>query len=298
MIYTLTCNPAIDYVVHMDSPLTPGTINRTHSEVFQFGGKGINVSNVLRELEQPTTALGFIAGFTGLGLEEELQKAGLTTDFIWLPGGNTRINMKIKGGQETEINGSGPIITEAALGSLLVQLDGLKNGDVLVLSGSVPGSLSGDFYGSILARLQGRDITAVVDAAGTLLTGALPYQPFLVKPNLQELEELFGTVLSDHEAILECAAKLQRLGAKNVLVSLAGDGALLLDESGLVHRMPCPEGDVVNSVGAGDSMVAGFLAGWLQTRNYDYALRLGIAAGSATAFSLGLADKAAIYALL
>lgn len=298
MIYTLTCNPAIDYVVQLSSPLTPGAINRTHSEVFQFGGKGINVSNVLRTLGQPTTALGFIAGFTGLGLEEALQRAGLSTDFIRLPQGSTRINMKIKGSQETEINGSGPVITEDALCRLFAQLDSLQSGDVLVLSGSVPGSLPGDFYGRILARLEGKNVTAVVDAAGTLLTGALAYRPFLIKPNRQELEALFGVSLFCDEAILENAARLQQMGARNVLVSLAGDGALLLDETGNAHRLPCPKGTVVNSVGAGDSMVAGFLAGWLQTQDYDYALRLGIAAGSATAFSLGLAEKAAIDALM
>lgn len=298
MIYTLTLNPAIDYVVQLDTPLTPGAINRTHSEVFQFGGKGINVSNVLRALGLPTTALGFIAGFTGLGLEEALQKAGLATDFIRLPQGNTRINMKLKGAQETEINGSGPDVTEEALLSLFTRLEALQAGDVLVLSGSVPHSLPDDIYGQILCRLEGKDITAVVDAAGPALTCALPCRPFLIKPNRQELETLFGAALSSDEEILSCARRLQSQGARNVLVSLAGDGALLLDETGKAHRLPCPAGPVINSVGAGDSMVAGFLAGWLQTGDYGDALRLGIAAGSATAFSLRLADKAAIEALL
>lgn len=298
MIYTLTLNPAIDYVVQLDHPLTSGAINRTHAEVFQFGGKGINVSNVLRTLGQPTTALGFIAGFTGLGLEEELQKSGLATDFIRLPEGNTRINMKIKGSEETEINGSGPAIQEEAFCRLFAQLDKLVSGDVLVLSGSAPKSVSADIYASILRRLTGKAIATVVDASGPLLTKTLPHHPFLIKPNRQELEELFCTALSSDEEILSCARKLQMQGARNVLVSLAGQGALLLDEAGKVHRKPCPSGQIVNSVGAGDSMVAGFIAGWLQTGDYDYALRLGIAAGSATAFSLGLADKAAIDALL
>lgn len=298
MIYTLTLNPAIDYVVQLDTPLTPGAINRTHLEVFQFGGKGINVSNVLRALGLPTTALGFIAGFTGLGLEEALQKAGLATDFIRLPEGNTRINMKLKGAQETEINGSGPCVTEAALQALFARLDTLQKGDVLVLSGSVPHSLPEDIYGQILCRLQNKNITAVVDAAGRALTCTLPYRPFLIKPNWQELEALFGTSLSSDEEILSCARRLQEMGAGNVLVSLAGDGALLLEETGESHRLPCPTGQVVNSVGAGDSMVAGFLAGWLNTGSFSEALYLGIAAGSATAFSLGLADKASIDALL
>ena len=298
MIYTLTLNPAIDYVVQLDQPLTPGAINRTHSEVFQFGGKGINVSNVLRTLGQSTTALGFIAGFTGLGLEEELQKSGLATDFIRLPEGNTRINMKIKGDLETEINGSGPAITKDALCRLFAQLDALTDGDMLVLSGSVPKGVSSDIYAAILRRLAGKAVATVVDASGALLTQALPHHPFLIKPNRQELEELFCTTLSSDEEILYCARKLQKQGARNVLVSLAGQGALLLDEAGNVHRKSCPSGQIVNSVGAGDSMVAGFLAGWLQTGDYDYALRLGVAAGSATAFSLGLADKAAIDALL
>ncbi len=298
MIYTLTLNPAIDYVVQLDHPLTSGAINRTHAEVFQFGGKGINVSNVLRTLGQPTTALGFIAGFTGLGLEEELQKSGLATDFIRLPEGNTRINMKIKGSEETEINGSGPSIPEEALCQLFYQLDKLVSGDVLILSGSAPKSVSTDIYASILRRLTGKAIATVVDASGPLLTQTLPHHPFLIKPNRQELEELFCTALSSDEEILSCARKLQMQGAQNVLVSLAGQGALLLDEAGKVHRKPCPSGQIVNSVGAGDSMVAGFIAGWLQTGDYDYALRLGIAAGSATAFSLGLADKATIDTLL
>ena len=298
MIYTLTCNPAIDYVVQTDRPLTPGAINRTHSEVFQFGGKGINVSNVLRTLGQPTVALGFIAGFTGLGLEEELQKAGLATDFIRLSQGNTRINMKIKGAQETEINGNGPIITKDDLACLFTQLDRLTKDDVLVLSGSVPKSLPADIYGQILTRLREKAVTSVVDTAGALLNSALPLRPFLIKPNREELEELAGMPLASDDAILTGAARLQQLGARNVLVSLGGDGALLLDETGNVHRLPCPKGTVVNSVGAGDSMVAGFLTGWLRTHDYDYALRLGIAAGSATAFSLGLADQAAIEALM
>lgn len=298
MIYTLTLNPAIDYVVQLARPLTTGIINRSQSEALQFGGKGINVSNVLRTLGQETVALGFVAGFTGMSLQQGLEDMGLTTCFIHLPHGNTRINVKVKDGNETEINGAGPDITEDAMQALFSQLDMLVDGDVLVLSGSAPACLENNTYAAILSRLQGRGIAAVVDACGALLTNTLPYKPFLVKPNRQELEELFQVTLSSDEQIVQCARTLQQQGAQNVLVSLGSDGALLLDENGNVHRLYCPAGHVVNSVGAGDSMVAGFLAGWQQTRSYRHALKLGIAAGSATAFSLGLADKAAIETLL
>lgn len=298
MVYTLTLNPAIDYVVQLDTPLTGGKINRSRQEAYQFGGKGINVSNVLRALGQHTTALGFIAGFTGKALEQGLQEMGLATDFILLSAGQTRINVKVKADMETEINGSGPYISPADMETLLRKLDGLKMGDTLVLSGSVPGCLGPDTYGQILCHLQGKHIRTVVDAAGMLLTNTLPYKPFLVKPNREELEAIVGCALTDDDRIAEAARQLQTMGAQNVLVSLAGDGALLLDEAGQLHRMACPQGRVRNSVGAGDSMVAGFLAGFLETGDYDYALKLGVAAGSATAFSLGLATKAEIDALL
>lgn len=298
MIYTLTLNPAIDYVIQLSHPLTPGDINRSQEETYQFGGKGINVSTVLHSLGMDTVALGFIAGFTGLGLEQGLQEKGLVTRFIRLPQGNTRINAKIKGSEETEINGAGPQVSESAMAELLGQLDSLLPGDTLVLSGSVPKGLDTTVYGQILSRLQDKAVTTVVDASGPLLTHTLPYRPFLIKPNLPELEDLFETRLCSDTQIADCARQMQRQGARNVLVSLAGDGALLLDETGQLHRMYCPAGQVVNSVGAGDSMVAGFLAGWLWSGCYDQALKWGIAAGSATAFSLGLADKASIEALL
>lgn len=298
MIYTVTLNPAIDYVVQLDQPLTAGTINRSRKEDYQFGGKGINVSNVLRTLGQDTVALGFVAGFTGQGLEQGLQKMGLTTDFIHLSHGCTRINLKAKGLEETEINGSGPYVSSQDMDALYARLEVLTPSDILVLSGSVPRGLTATVYADILCRLQGKNIPVVVDAAGALLTNTLPYHPFLMKPNRQELGAIFHTELCNDDQIAACAAKLQQQGARNVLVSLAGDGALLLDETGMTHRMPCPSGQVVNSVGAGDSMVAGFLAGWQQTGRYADALKLGIAAGSATAFSLGLADRAAIEALL
>lgn len=297
MIYTVTLNPAIDYIVHLDS-LTPGAINRSRAEECFFGGKGINVSNVLRTLGMDTVALGFVAGFTGEGLENGLRGLGLTTRFIHLKEGMTRINVKVKSGLETEINGAGPTITAADMEQLYSQLDRLQNGDALVLCGSVPACLPGDTYGRILARLEGRGILTVVDAAKELLVSSLPYHPFLIKPNNHELGEIFGaTPVTDRE-IAACARKLQQMGARNVLVSLAGNGSMLLDESGNLHRIRCPQGKVLNSVGAGDSMVAGFLAGFLRTADYSHALRLGTAAGSATAFSLGLADRAAIDALM
>ena len=297
MIYTVTLNPAIDYIVHLDE-LKNGAINRSRAEECFFGGKGINVSNVLRTLGLDTVALGFVAGFTGEGLEKGLQRLGLATRFLHLENGMTRINVKVKAGQETEINGTGPLITPADMDRLYAQLDEIRSGDTLVLSGSIPGCLPSDTYAGILARLENKGILTVVDATKELLVSTLKHRPFLIKPNNHELGEIFGVTPVTDEEIAVCAGKLQRLGARNVLVSMAGDGALLLDEHGAVHRMGCPKGRVLNSVGSGDSMVAGFLAGYLQTGAYDQALKLGTAAGSATAFSLGLADRDAINALL
>lgn len=298
MIYTVTFNPAIDYVIHVGGALKTGTINRTTAEDFQFGGKGINVSGVLKTLGLASVALGFAAGFTGQALEQGLQQQGLATDLIPVAQGMTRINVKVKGQEETEINGMGPVITDADMAALYEKLDKLQPGDTLVLSGSIPTCLSQDTYEQILARLAGRDLRIVVDATKDLLVNVLKYRPFLIKPNNHELGEIFGVTPVTDEEIIACARKLQAMGGRNILVSLAGDGALLLDENGISHRIGCPKGQVVNSVGAGDSMVAGFLAGWLQTGDYGYALKLGTAAGSATAFSLGLADKTLIDSLL
>lgn len=297
MIYTVTFNPALDYVVWMDQ-LRPGQINRTASEEIQCGGKGINVSTVLTALGVENIALGFLAGFTGRALEEGLRSQGIRTDFIWLPEGLTRINVKVKGGAETEINGQGPAVGPVALRALQDKLNRLEAGDFLVISGSVPAALSHDVYEQILARLEDRGIQFVVDTTRDLLCSALPYHPFLIKPNSPELGELFGRTLENDEDIRACAMELQAKGARNVLVSMAGDGSLLLDERGGCHRLGVPKGTVRNSVGAGDSMVAGFLAGWLETGDYAYAQRLGAAAGSATAFSEGLATKEQVMALL
>lgn len=297
MVYTVTLNPALDYVVRMGT-FRDGEINRTESEEIQYGGKGINVSAVLKTLGVESIALGFVAGFTGKALEDGLRDAGIHTDFVTLPQGLTRINVKIKSGIETEINANGPAIGEEELEQLYSKLDKMKEGDMLVLSGSVPSSLSQDIYEKILLRLQGKGISFVVDSTRNLLCNALSYHPFLIKPNHLELGEIFGRELYSDEEIRECAAKLQECGARNVLVSMAGEGSLLLDETGTCHRLGVPEGVVRNSVGAGDSMVGGFLAGWLKTGEYAYAHRMGAAAGSATAFSDGLASQEMILQMM
>ena len=298
MIYTVTLNPAIDYVVRLEAPMQAGAVNRAAGEDYVLGGKGINVSGVLAELGCPSVALGFVAGQTGQWLEEGLHAQGLHTDFIHLPQGMTRINVKIKDGRETELNGAGPVITDDALQALYQKLDALKPQDVLVLAGSIPACLPADTYEALLSRLEGKGVRTVVDAAGVLLAKVLPLSPFLVKPNREELTELVGRVLPDDAAVAQAAQELRQRGARNVLVSMAGDGALLLDETGQLHRSAAPQGKVVNSVGAGDSMLAGFVAGFLQTGSYQEALRLGTACGSATAFSLGLADRSQIDRLL
>lgn len=297
MIYTVTFNPAIDYVVRMDR-LNPGEINRADAEEIQCGGKGINVSTVLKNLGIDNIALGFLAGFTGSAIEAGLARIGVKTDFIALSEGLTRINVKVKAAEETEINGIGPRIDGQALHQLYEKLDRLCEGDVLVLAGSIPASLPSDVYETILSRLQGRGILFAVDATKDLLVKVLKYRPFLIKPNNHELGEIFGRALDSDGEILECAKELQRQGARNVLVSMAAQGAMLLDETGAVHRIGVPSGRVLNSVGAGDSMVAGFLAGYLERRDYGYALRLGSAAGSATAFSVGLATREETLRLL
>lgn len=297
MIYTVTFNPALDYVVRMDE-LALGQVNRTVSEDVQLGGKGINVSWVLRELGHENVALGFVAGFTGKAIEDGLAAKGVATDFIHLPAGLTRINVKLKAGEETEINGKGPDISAEALEELYHKLDALVEGDVLVLAGSIPASMPSDVYESILARLEGKKVLCAVDATRDLLVNVLKYRPFVIKPNNHELGEIFGRTLTTDEEIRECAAKLQEQGARNVLVSMAGDGAMLLDENGVCHRLAAHKGKVKNSVGAGDSMVAGFLAGYLDSGDYEQALRVGSAAGSATAFSDVLATRPEIEALL
>ena len=297
MIYTVTLNPAIDYVVQLPQ-LQTGAINRNQAEAVQFGGKGINVSGVLHNLGIENIALGFVAGFTGAGLEEGLRKQGLRTDFVHLSQGLTRINVKVKADEETEINGIGPNITQGDMDALYEKLARLAEGDHLVLSGSVPSCLGADTYEKLMAAVAGKGVLVTVDATGMLLKNTLKHRPFLIKPNHHELEELFGTSLKSDEDMVSCGRRLQQMGARNVLISMAGDGAMLLDENGAYHRVACPKGQVVNSVAAGDSMVAGFLAGYLERCDFAYALKLGTAAGSATAFSLGLGEKETIYKLL
>ena len=297
MIYTVTFNPSLDYIVSVED-FKLGLTNRTSSELMLPGGKGINVSTVLGNLGIESTALGFLAGFTGKEIAGRLDQMGIKNGCIWLEEGYSRINVKLKSIDGTEINGQGPEIPEKKVEELMKQLSALGEGDVLFLAGSIPSSMPQDTYERLLARLDGKGVRCVVDATRALLANVLPYHPFLIKPNNHELGELVGRVLTGDEEITAAARALQAQGARNVLVSMAGDGALLVDETGAVHRIGCPKGRVVNSVGAGDSMVAGFVAGYLQTGRYDDALRLGTACGSATAFSLGLAKKSEIDALL
>ena len=296
MVYTVTFNPAIDYVVHTGE-MKLGATNRSEREEMYFGGKGINVSIVLRELGIDSKAFGFTAGFTGEAIEKGLADVGIDTDFVRLEKGNSRINVKIKASEETELNGQGPDIDDKAISALFEKLDKLSDGDTLVLAGSIPSSLPADIYERILERLSGRNIRAVVDATKDLLLNVLKYKPFLIKPNNHELGEMFGVTLNSDEEIETYARKLQEMGAVNVLISMAGDGAILIDEYGKMHRCGVCKGVVKNSVGAGDSMVAGFTAGVLNG-DYEYALKLGTAAGGATAFSDGLATKEEIIELV
>ena len=296
MIYTVTFNPAIDYIVHTGT-MQVGQVNRSQGEELYFGGKGINVSFVLHELGLPSKALGFVAGFTGAAIEAGIQEQGIATDFVHLDSGFSRINVKIKSGEETELNGQGPNISEAAVAELFEKLNQLQDGDVLILAGSIPNTMPADSYEKILAHLSDKKIKVVVDATKDLLLKVLPYHPFLIKPNNHELGELFGVTLHSIEEIATYAKKLQEMGAQNVLISMAGDGALLIDETGRQHVCGVCKGTVKNSVGAGDSMVAGFVAGSMHG-DYEAALKLGTAAGGATAFSEGLAQRAEIERLL
>lgn len=297
MIYTVTFNPAIDYLVYVPE-LSVGSIIRSEKESTFCGGKGINVSLILQELGIESTATGFLAGFTGSAIEQALSGGAIRTDFVHLKEGLTRINVKIRSGQETDINARGPAISDSEIGELLKKLEILKSGDILVLAGSIPNTLPSDIYEKIMEQLSGRGILFVVDATGDLLMNSLKYKPFLIKPNNDELGEIFGVKISTPEEALKYAEELRKTGAVNVLVSMGSKGAVLIDENGEKHSFGAIDGKVVNTVGAGDSMVAGFIAGYLQKGDYEYALKLGSAAGAATAFREGVAKREEIVELL
>lgn len=290
MIYTVTFNPSLDYIVDVED-FRLGMTNRTTSEQMMAGGKGINVSIVLQNLGIASTALGFIAGFTGEEIRRQVSQLGIHAQFISVPQGISRINLKLRSIDGTEINGMGPTIGKPQLDALYEKLDALTDKDTLVLAGSIPASMPASIYSDILARLCERGVTFVVDATKQLLLNVLCYRPFLIKPNNHELGELFGVTLSTRESVVPYARKLQERGARNVLVSMAGQGAVLVAEDGSVHLTPAPKGTLVNAVGAGDSMVAGFLTGWQERHDYGHAFRMGVAAGSASAFSRFLATR-------
>lgn len=290
MVYTVTFNPSLDYIVDVED-FRLGMTNRTCSEQMMAGGKGINVSIVLQNLGIENTALGFIAGFTGEEIRRQVAEMGIRAQFISIPEGISRINLKLRSIDGTEINGMGPSIGRAQLDVLYEKLDTLTDKDTLVLAGSIPASMPSSIYCDIMERLYAKGVTFVVDATKQLLLNVLRYRPFLIKPNNHELGELFGVTLSTREAVIPYARKLQEQGARNVLISMAGQGAVLVAEDGSVHLTPAPKGTLVNAVGAGDSMVAGFLAGWQERHDYGHAFRMGVAAGSASAFSRYLATR-------
>lgn len=290
MIYTVTFNPSLDYIISMNG-FEMGKTNRTIKEQMLAGGKGINVSTVLMNLGVDNAAVGFIAGFTGREIERMAKENGIICNFITLKEGNSRINVKMKDYDGTEINGMGPVIDEREVEQLREQLRKLKQGDILVLAGSIPSCISDSIYRDIMEELKDKGIYFVVDATKDLLLNVLEFQPFLIKPNNHELGEIFGVELKTRESVVPYAKKLQDMGARNVLISMAGQGAVLLDENQRVYSLPAPKGILVNAVGAGDSMVAGFIAGWTEKQDYYHAFKMGVSAGSASAFSELLATK-------
>lgn len=289
MIYTITFNPSLDYIMDVDN-FEEGKTNRSFAEYIYSGGKGINVSIMLRNLGLDSVAFGFIAGFTGEEIQRQLAEANCQTDFIKLKKGISRINIKLRSGKESEINAIGPIIENEELKMLFEKLNKLEKGDILVISGSIPNSIPNNIYERIMEHLKNNEIKIVVDATKDLLLNVLKYKPFLIKPNNHELEELFLVKLELEEDIIKYAKKLQEMGAQNVLVSMAGDGAILVTQTGKVYKSKAHKGSVINSVGAGDSMVAGFLAGYIDSNDYEIAFVTGVAAGSASAFSQGFGD--------
>ena len=297
MIFTVTFNPSLDYIVRVDE-MRLGTINRTSYEQLLPGGKGINVSIVLGNLGHPSRALGFSAGVTGVALEKLLADAGVDADLVHVKEGFTRINAKVKAIEETELNGQGPRIAPEDVDALFSKLDVLGQDDTLVISGSVPNTLPSDMYEQVMKRLAGHGVRIVVDAERDLLTRVLPYRPFLVKPNNHELGDIFGVTLKTRDEVVPYARRMQEMGAQNVLVSMAGEGGVLVAADGQVYQSPAAKGTVVNSVGAGDSCVAGFLAGLMETGSYQTAFRMGLAAGSASAFSDHLATRPEVEDLM
>ena len=296
MIYTVTLNPSIDYVVETDK-LKIGEVNRANKEELYPGGKGINVSLMLNELQAENTALGFLGGFIGEYIENTLASKGVNTEFIKLEEGFSRINLKIKNEVETEINGKGPHISEEKLQLLYKKIEKLKDEDILVLCGSIPKSLSNTLYQDIISMAAKKNVKVIVDATSNLLLNTLKYNPFLIKPNIHELEEIFEIKIDSIDDTIFYATKLKDMGAKNVLISMGKDGALLIDSKGKIYLSNAPYGDVVNTVGSGDSMVAGFISGYLKTKDYKEALKLGASCGSATAFSSGIGEKKLIDTL-
>ena len=297
MIYTVTFNPSLDYIVSVDD-FKLGMTNRTSSEQMLAGGKGINVSIVLKNLGLENTAYGFIAGFTGDEISRRLDRAGVNADFIKADSGISRINLKLKSIDGTEINGAGPDISKKNIESLLDRLEGLKAGDVLVLAGSIPACIPDDIYMNIMRMLDDRKVRIVVDATSSLLMNVLKYKPFLIKPNQDELGDIFGVTLSTKESVIPYAERLKEMGAVNVLISMGGKGAVLVADDNKVYMAEAPKGTLKNSVGAGDSMGAGFIAGWLKEHNYEDAFKMGIAAGSASAFSDNLATMHEVDSLV
>lgn len=297
MIFTVTFNPSLDYIVRVDE-MRLGTINRTNYEQLLPGGKGVNVSIVLGNLGHPSRALGFSAGVTGVALEKLLADAGVDADLVHVKEGFTRINAKVKAVEETELNGQGPRIAPEDVDALFSKLDVLGQDDTLVISGSVPNTLPSDMYEQVMERLAGRGVRIVVDAERDLLTRVLPYRPFLAKPNNHELGDIFGVTLKTRDEVVPYARRMQEMGAQNVLVSMAGEGGVLVAADGQVYQSPAAKGTVVNSVGAGDSCVAGFLAGLMETGSYQTAFRMGLAAGSASAFSDHLATRPEVEDLM
>lgn len=297
MIYTVTFNPSLDYIVNVDN-LQLGAVNRTNREIMNPGGKGINVSMVLHNLGYKSTALGFRAGFTGREIARLMEEQEIQSEFIEVDAGLSRINVKVRSNEESEINGMGPDIGETDIQKLYAQLDKLEDGDILVLAGSIPASMPETMYRDIMERLSGKKLQIAVDATKDLLMNVLKYHPFLIKPNNHELGEIYGVKLSTRDEVIPYARKLQEEGARNVLISMAGEGAVLLTEDGDVYQTEAPKGKVKNSVGAGDSMVAGFVAGYVESHDYEKAFYMGVCTGSASAFSEGMATKEAVHELL